>query len=294
MCGGRGACWGGREGEEGGGGVKWRGSLCSLCPASQNLAGSEEPAGGRQNYLSTFPFPLCADFPVEKKMKSGAINNPVTAVVSWRLTECADARQPGLGGQVAFKKKPRHKTTVFPSVIPQLHLAPSPWAADHTPTLAWADRAGVGWPSGWGSKVGQGIQEGAGPAQRTHFTQLLRCGTWLFLADLRVAKSQLVSRPGTRANSVLISVLTYVLGLFPGLTKGGQTGLSVQAWGWVWGLSLPRGVPTSGSWYEDLYRCLSPDQLQDLSPVLLPGWRAGRGEAFYISGPVSGEGEGGR
>lgn len=31
-----------------------------------NLAGSEEPAGGRRNYLSTFPFPLCADFPVKK------------------------------------------------------------------------------------------------------------------------------------------------------------------------------------------------------------------------------------
>lgn len=40
-----------------------------------------------------------------KKTKSGAINNPGTAAAaaSWRLMAHADARQPGLGGQVAFK-----------------------------------------------------------------------------------------------------------------------------------------------------------------------------------------------
>lgn len=57
-------------------------------------------------YLSMSPFPLCEIFLWKKKIKSTAINNPVTAATSWRLRECADARQPGLeGGRLPLKTK---------------------------------------------------------------------------------------------------------------------------------------------------------------------------------------------
>lgn len=86
-------------------------------------------------------------FSCEKRIKSTAINNLVTAATSWRIRERADARQPGLGGQVAFKNQDARLSLPLWS-LSSIGL-PHPWAspltyrtlvtADQTATLAWAD-----------------------------------------------------------------------------------------------------------------------------------------------------------